>query len=348
MSQFTILIEPVKGLEFAIERNTLKWAYQSGSNYFLDYFDAESGTQKSVQITSGCYGDLKSTYNLLELTNQTDTLDAPVAVGQKFVISDANLVLAGYANESLLVPSPALSAWTTGSTGTGSFTLSNSTTAKVFTGVSSSVATNNARINYAWDSTGLAGSAVVTFGSVALDGKAAGTEFSLVLRDESGNALKTFSTAEIATGLSHTVSFSAGVEGLELRATALQTGDNLSGVVITVASIVINQDSGAIESMGNYNTFIEYNFKDYSFSFGVADLIGSLDADSDRIRIGQPFSVNFSAWTRGVEAAISVDTRLSLVEGVPVGEQSAFCITHLNSPQALLVIHWNEDLEDMV
>lgn len=332
------------GQEFSVTRKNLKWAYQSGSDYFADYFDADSGTEQSVQITQTCYGNLSSTYKLPVLTSATSSLDNPVAVGEEFVISDANIVIGTYAEQSVspLIPAPA--DWASGATGTGSFTNSDDGDSHVFTGVAVSVATNNARIDQSFTTTGGEGTVTVTFGTVDLDGLAAGTEFDLTLEDQDSAVLKTFTTGEIVTGGSVSVAIDETVSGLILRATALGNGDDLSGVVITIDDISVSLESGAFSINAGYNTNVDYSYNGSAFSFGVDELPQDIAGTSIWLQVGQPLQANYSPWRLGFNALVSAGTRLSLVEDPDDNTQ---CFTRIDKPQGLLVVLWDNDVDYM-
>jgi hypothetical protein len=344
MSNISIRLIPVVGQEFSVTRKNLKWAYQSGSNYFADYFDVQSEVQRSVQITQTSYEALSSTYDLPVLTSATTALDNPVAVGDEFVISDANIVIGTYADQSVTPFIPAPADWTAAATGTGSFTNSDSGDSHVFTGVAVSVTGNNARITQSFTTTGGEGTVVVTFGTVDLDGLAAGTEFSLVLQDQDSNALKTFTTGEIVTGGSVSVAIDDTVTGLILRATALGNGDDLSGVVITIDDISVSLESGAFNINSGYNTNVDYAFNDDLLSFGVDELPQDIAGDSIWLQVGSPLQANYSVWRLGYNALVSAGTRLTLVEDPDDNTQ---CFTRIAKPQAALVVQWDNDVDYM-
>jgi hypothetical protein len=344
MSNISIRLTPVSGLELSVTRKNLKWAYQKGSSYFADIYDEEIGTERSVQITSTSYGELSSVYDLPELTAATNSLNCPVAVGQKFVVSDANIVIGNYAQKEVSAPASVPSAWSAGSTGTNSFVLSNDEDAKVWTGVASTITGNNARISYSFSGTTGAGLLSVTFGTVDLDGAESGTEFNFQVLDGDSNVIYTFTDAELVTGNSVDVPFAAGVESFIIRGIALGTGDDISGTVITIAAVAISQDSGVLSKDAGYNTSIECNFRGFSFSFGVDELLPAVAGESIWLQIGTPLDANFYPWTLGFQALISAGTRLSLVEDPQDSEK---CTTRIDKPQSLLVIHWDNDVDHM-
>lgn len=342
MSNISIRLTPENGLDFSVTRKNLKWAYQSGSDYFADFYDEEIGVERSVQISQTTYEDLVSTYNLPILTAATADLDCPVAVGDQFVISDANIVIGNYAQSELDVEIPAVSTWDSGTAGTGSFTLSNSSTTKVWTGVASSVTGDSADITYSFTGTEEAGTATITLGTIALGGKTAGTDFDFEVLDQDNNVLFTFANGDLVTGNSVDVPFTAGVTGLKIKATALTTGDNISTTILRVASVSVSQESGTLGIEAGYNTQITYNFKGSEFNFGVDELLADVAGGSIWLNVGTPLAVNYSPWTLGVQGLLSAGTRLSLVEDP---EDANRCYTRIDAPQALMVVQWDNDVD---
>jgi hypothetical protein len=267
-----------------------------------------------------------------------------VAVGSTFVISDANIVLGSYAQPNINAELPAVTTWSTASTGTGSFTMTNSGTIKVWTGVAVSVISDNARIEEDFIPVGGTGSAVVTFGTNVLGAFEAGTEFDFELLDESDAVIKSFTTSELASDNVVTVAIPAGVSAIQLRATALTAAEDLSTLIIRVVSVALTLDSGVWTLDAGYNTNLDYNFRGFSFSFGVEEVLSTVAGASIYLQIGEPLDINYSPWTLGFQGLISAGTRLSLVEDA---EDADRCYTRLDKPQGLVVVHWDNDVDYM-
>jgi hypothetical protein len=345
MSNISIKLIPVSGLEFSVTRKNLKWAYQDGAEYFATIYDEEVEGERDVKITQVSYEALYgATYDLPLVTAAADDLDNPVAVGSTFVISDANIVLGSYAQPNINAELPAVTTWDTASTGTGSFTMSNSGTIKVWTGVAVSVISDNARIEEDFIPVGGTGSAVVTFGTNVLGAFEAGTEFDFELLDESDAVIKSFTTAELASANVVTVAIPVGVEAIQLRATALTAAEDLSTLIIRVVSVALTLDSGVWTLDAGYNTNLDYNFRNFSFSFGVEEVLPTVAGASIYLQVGEPLDINYSPWTLGFQGLISAGTRLSLVEDA---EDADRCYTRLDKPQGLVVVHWDNDVDYM-
>ena len=345
MSNISIKLIPVSGLEFSVTRKNLKWAYQDGAEYFATIYDEEVEGERDVKITQVSYEALYgATYDLPLVTAAADDLDCPVAVGSTFVISDANIVLGSYAQPNINAELPAVTTWSTASTGTGSFTLSNSGTIKVWTGVAVSVIGDNARIEEDFIPVGGTGSAVVTFGTNVLGAFEAGTEFDFELLDESDAVIKSFTTSELASANVVTVAIPVGVSAIQLRATALTAEENLSTLIIRVVSVALTLDSGVWTLDAGYNTNLDYNFRGFSFSFGVEEVLSTVAGASIYLQVGEPLDINYSPWTLGFQGLISAGTRLSLVEDA---EDADRCYTRLDKPQGLVVVHWDNDVDYM-
>lgn len=310
----------------SIPVKNLKWAYNNGTNYTVDYLDARTGAELSIKVDGTDFATIGS----VALSGGSGTFDNPPA---PFRISDANVVIGYFGASEVSIPDFAdYTEWTGSTTGSGAFTVTALEGSATFVGNAvSGVSTRSLSLSTALVPDGQAFTWTIPLGTVTLDSKVLGTDFDVLFY--AGDTLAHTLTAGdisaeevVITGVTET--------DLEIRVSTLLATEDYSGVSIALNSGTISIETDNSLSSGN-NCVIEYNFNDEAFAFGVDQLPRAIAGTSEWFNVEAQLAIMGGSVGLGADLLYSHGTVISILENP---SDATECFVAIDKPQAGLTV----------
>jgi hypothetical protein len=314
----TVYFETTSGSKRVVQADKVKWAYDNGTNFVIEYFDVDLNGETSALITETTFDALLSSGYLQEVT-VLENLNAPSPATGSLFISPFNVLLAnnvGGLDAELL--SATQESFTAG--GGANWTITNDAQAATIS-VGSGIATiAGVAVTTANDASDIATNVAVvddevyqfslTVGEVDLDGFGAGTDFDVTVNigadsydltdaDLVEDTVLTFEYTALATG---------NIE-FNITFTALDDAADQSGVSIKFTAPSVKRETGSIQDYDTDGTLVLYGFNGVQHGFIVEESMATLVTDSGGVLVNcKPTVVNGSNWTGGLPVTVNKTT----------------------------------------
>lgn len=323
MAKLAMYFEAVNGDKHVVRVENVKWAYQLGDDYFVEWFDERMNTWRQANIDANMYDNIDQ---LLTVTTQNFG-DAPIVGSMKInphaitlannvggldqqILSAGQLAFTGGGGANWAISNSAdAGTWaTTG--GVVTITGANPTVVSAASTVTSAVAVVDGE-TYTFG---------VTLNSVALGSMVAGTNFRLRLSVGATNYDLT--TADLVAGntilVNHTAS-STGNINIVLTFSAL-TASNQSAVVIGLTAPTFRRRTGSTQLVGVLDgTLVRYEVAQQPLALLLTNGVAALVSASNTALVSfTPTGVNGGAWNGGSPAAVAFQ-KINIIDEISSG-----------------------------
>lgn len=337
MAKLAMYFETAAGEKKVVKVENVKWAYPSGSDYFIEWFDERMKSWKQAEISESTYNAIDQ---LVTVTAQ-NYADAPITGSMKInphAVTLANNV-GGLDQEILSADQLAFVE------DTGDWVITNDANAGTFStdaGVANVVGV--ASPTTADDSTLVTTVAVVedevyTFevevGSVDLDGAELGTDFDLSI--SVGATSVDLTDADVTEGNVITINHTASATG-NINITFTFTGiieADQSGVTIDFVSPTIRRQTGSTQLVGVLDgTLVRYEVAQQPLALLLTNGVSALVTASDSALVSfVPTGVNGGDWNGGTPAAVAFQ-KVNIINEL----ESGVAIIDLNAKSSSLLV----------
>lgn len=319
----TVYFETIGGAKRIVQADKVKWAYESGSEFIIEYYDEDLNGEVSESITETTYDALLSSGYLQEVT-VIENLNASSPVTGSLFISPFNVLLAnnvgGLDAEALSSGQQEFVA-----DGGANWTITNDANAATIS-VSSGVATIDGVVSTtASDASDIATNVAVvedevyqfslTVGAVDLATLEAGTDFDLTVNI--GAEAFALADADLVLGTVLTFEYTAVSTGnIEFNVTysPLLSSEDQSALSIEFLEPSVRRMTGSIQDYGTEGTLMQYGFTGVQYGFIVNESMATIATDSGGVLVTcDPTVVNGSTWTGGLPAVVNKSTYLKVV-----------------------------------
>ena len=318
MAKLSLTFQEVGGIDWVIRVEDVKWAYQDGSDYFIEFWDKQSQSWLTRAITSGSFAAIDQ---LLSVT--TKKFDAEPIVGTVLINQHAITL----ANNVGGLDAQILSAGQLAFTGTGgaNWTIANDANAATITsgtgvaqiaGVASPTPADQSTITTA---VSVVNGESYTFSvpntGVALGGFVVGTDFDITVAV--GATSVTLTPADVVSGntirVTHTAS-STGSINIVITFVAI-TASNQTAIDIDFGAPSFRRRTGSTQFPTLDGTLLRYEPAGVQLPLLVSQGVNQLQAATNNALVAfTAVSINGSPWTGGNPVATSMQKYLNVKE----------------------------------
>jgi hypothetical protein len=338
MAKLALQFETVGGEKQVVRVQDVKWAYQSGSDYFIEWLDPRINQWRQAEITSGSYAAIDQ----LQTVSAQNFGDTPV-VGSIKVNPHAITLANNVGGLDVQILSAGQLAFTGG--GGANWTIANNADAGTWatsggvmtiTGDSAPVAAENATITSA---VAVVNGQKYTFGvrvnAAAVGSRVIGTDFDLSILV--GATTYDLVAADLVAGNTILVEHTATATGninVVLRYTAVEENDQ-TAVVVGFTEPSFRRQTGSNQLVGILDgTLVRYEVGNTPMSLLLTTGVSALVSGSNTALVSYvPTTVNETAWTGG-DLAASAFMKFNVVSEV----ESGVSVISLDAQQSSLRI----------
>jgi hypothetical protein len=337
MAKLAMQFEAVGGEKHVVRVQDVKWAYQSGSDYFIEWLDPRINQWRQAEITSGSYaaidqlvtvsaqnfgdtpvvGSVKINPHAITLANNVGGLDVEILTADKlaFVIDTGDWVATNDANAATF----SSAAGVANVVGVASPTAGDAST------LVTPVAVVDTKVY----------TLSVEVGEVALGGKEAGTDFELTIAV--GATSVELTDADLVEGNVIEIEYTAvstGNVNVTFRFEAVEEASQ-TALSIDFTNPTFRRQTGSNQLVGIVDgTMVRYEIGNTPMSLLLTTGVAALVSASDSALVSYvPTTVNGTPWTGG-DLAASAFIKFNQVDEIGGGVS----VIDLNAQQSLLLI----------
>lgn len=317
MAKLALTFQEVGGIDWVIRVEDVKWAYQSGSKYFIEFWDNQSSAWLQREITSGSFAAIDQ---LVSVTTQK--FDAEPIVGTVLINPHAVTL----ANNVGGLDAQILSAGQLAFTGTGgaNWTIANSATAATITSGTGAAQIAGVDATAAQVSTITTAVSVVSGESytfsvpitgVDLNSNVIGSDFNISIA--AGATSRNLTAGELVAGNTVSVTHTAGSTGsinLVITFTALVTS-NMTGLDVDFGAPSFRRRTGSTQFPNLLGTLLRYEPKGVQLPLLVTQGVSQVaSASINALAVLTAVKINGSTWNGGNPTAVAMQKYLSVRE----------------------------------